>query len=149
VILKEFSCSGCGDFEGLTPICPKCGKIGSRAFRTAPGYSTGGAKRFDRQLEGLIKDRGMTNYSTRDKNLLRWSGHTTTDLSAQWVKPGAYGIATGKRNADCSFEEYVHQPFQAPKFTPGSIKSDGEGSGLSQELLSRTRNKFEDPRPIE
>lgn len=148
MITKEYECAQDGPFEGIAPVCPRCGKIGRRTFRTPPGVSTGAAARFDRKFEALVRDRGLTNYSTIDKNKLSWTGHLTAQAcQGQWVRPGTFGVSTGRRDANCSFEEYASQPFQAPKFQKGVIQSDGHGSAqLPPELVNRTRNQFTDPR---
>src|SRR5215469_1018983 len=120
MILKEYTCKSCGDFEGISPICNRCGKIGTRAFRTAPGWSTGGAKRFDKQFEGMVRDRGLTNYSTRDKSLLSWNQHLTAEIcQGQWSRPGKYGVSTGRRDASVPFAEYEKQGFQQPQYEHG------------------------------
>jgi hypothetical protein len=62
-VIKEWRCERCGrDFEGALSICPSCGKIAKRAFRTAPGYQSGLAKRCDRTLQYELSRRGITNF---------------------------------------------------------------------------------------
>ena len=61
---KEFRCTACGrDFEGLLPICPACGKLGQRAFRTAPGIGNGRVRKDEAFLAEEFKRRGITNYT--------------------------------------------------------------------------------------
>ncbi len=63
------------------------------------------------------------------------------------MKPGVNPTSTGRRSAVGSFQEYVEQPFEQPKFTPGSIEAEAVVKrGLPAELQERTRNKFVDPR---
>lgn len=148
MINKEYACDTCGDFEGIAPVCPRCGRIGKRAFRTPVGVATGKAKDFDRQFEALVRDRGLSNYSTVDRNKLTWEGKYTADVcQGQWAKPGVAPSSTGRRDASVPFQEYAQQPFEPPKFQHGAIQTEAVVKrGLPTELVERTRNKFTDPR---
>jgi hypothetical protein len=97
-VLKEFTCSCCGDFEGFVHICPKCGKIAKRAFRTAPGVSSGKARRTDKLLESEFEARGITNFSNADpqnpKVTFRESPQVVTrgGVTAMWGDKGLQGF---------------------------------------------------------
>jgi hypothetical protein len=63
MIIKEYACGAGHDFEGCNPVCPICGAIGKRAYRTAPGITTGRVGRTDKILEREFKARGITNFT--------------------------------------------------------------------------------------
>lgn len=66
MIIKEFTCKECEfEFEAFLPICARCGASAVRAFRTAPGYPKGVAKRTDRILQKEFDKRGIVNFSNK------------------------------------------------------------------------------------
>jgi hypothetical protein len=64
--MKEFECESGHAFEALLPVCPVCGALGRRVFRTPPGISKGTARRDEAFLSAELARRGITNYSNRD-----------------------------------------------------------------------------------
>ena len=67
MVTKEWSCKECGtEFEGLLSVCPECGRITQRAFRTPVGITTARHRQHDQIIESEMRVRGMTNYTNRD-----------------------------------------------------------------------------------
>lgn len=67
MVVKEWSCKECGtDFEGLIQVCPECGSVAQRAFRTPVGIGNVRFKQHDQIIESEMRVRGMSNYSNRD-----------------------------------------------------------------------------------
>lgn len=73
MIIKEYSCPDCSkDFEGVTSVCPMCGSMSRRVFRTAPNISTGNSKKTDAILEDNFKAMGISNYSNVNGYKISW-----------------------------------------------------------------------------
>lgn len=70
MVLKEFTCFSCGDFQALIPICTRCGKTAKRAglkeiigAGRPPGYASGVARRTDTILEREFERQGIVNFT--------------------------------------------------------------------------------------
>ena len=91
MILKEFRCGDCGDFESLLPLCPKCGAAAKRVFLTAPQINTKRtAPKTDRILEGAFNRMGISNFSNSgDKNRVTWvtNGSVASTVHGQAQSP--------------------------------------------------------------
>lgn len=116
MILKEWTCKGCGlEFEAPGPaassiICPECGRLAERAFRTAPQVDVqrGKSRNVDRLIAAELKDRHIANFSQRfgEPNKITYDqdfsqGHCTP----VWGRAGLNQVLA---------EKYGAGPFSAP-----------------------------------
>jgi hypothetical protein len=100
MVIKEWAC-GCGkDFDSPVALCPACGSIAKRAFRTAPGFQKQSYRNVNRLIEDEFKSRGITNYSNVDKfkPKVEYGGTATNgSVTAGWGRShlGNYQRADG------------------------------------------------------
>ena len=66
MVTKEWQCASGHEFEAIAPVCPICGRVGRRAFRTPVGISRVRPGAIERSLEVEFSRRGITNYSNKD-----------------------------------------------------------------------------------
>jgi hypothetical protein len=90
---KEFACPNCGDFEARLdiPICPQCGSIARRVFRTAPTISTGIVAKSDYILAAEFKRQGISNFTNVNGIKVEYDRPLSTgsgELQPAWGKPG-------------------------------------------------------------
>lgn len=116
MILKEWSCKGCGfEFEAAGPsggsiICPECGKLAERAFRTPPQVDTqrGKSRNVDRLIASELKERQIANFSQRfgEPNKITYEADFSQGhCSPVWGRAGLNKVLA---------EKYGAGPFSAP-----------------------------------
>ena len=67
MVVKEWTCNECAsEFSGLLPVCPSCGQVARRAFRTPPSINSFKHKFHDQIIESEMRVRQMTNYTNKD-----------------------------------------------------------------------------------
>lgn len=110
MILKEWTCKSCSlEFEAPGPsggslICPECGCLAERAFRTPPQVDTqkGHSRNVDRLIAAELKERKISNYSQRfgEKNQVTYeSDFTQGHCSPVWGRAGLNQILAEKYGA--------------------------------------------------
>jgi hypothetical protein len=112
MIIKEYKCETDGDFESGVPICPKCGEIAKRTFKTAVGLSFGKAKRIDMVIEGEFARRGISNYTNAyGAPKVDYGDNNYGGISAGW----------GKQQLNAIQNQYApSQPLAPPSLPTGS-----------------------------
>jgi hypothetical protein len=143
-VVKEYRCESCAfDFESFVELCPKCGKPGRRAFRTAPGYVTRGlVKSIDRILGDELRDRGLSDLpSGRSRKILNDFNDAEPRkpfMPGMWDKCSGSGQAPispgwGKTALSKVNETYGTQ--FTPPVAPGQSYSVGDTSGPGREYI--------------
>lgn len=151
-VKKEFSCPDGHDFEGLIAVCPVCGKVGRRVFRTAPQISKGGAfKKDEAFLAAEFSRRGITNYSNKggmprasfngvESRMLGEGVYQSGEIMAGVADPSAWQRSAIIARTNEALGQTA--PIAIPAFARG--KSEGaervaRGSGIPTERIRDSR----------
>lgn len=110
MIQKEWTCGSCAyEFEAPGPcggqlICPECGCLANRAFRTPPQVDTqrGKSRSVDRLISAELKERKISNYSQRfgERNQITYAeDFTQGHCSPVWGRGSLNKILADKYGA--------------------------------------------------
>lgn len=130
--LREFRCSGHGEFEAYAPICQFCGHghFVKQEIRTAPAFRRKNMKFIDGTLRGIADDYGLTVLKNDPKagvSVLQALTKTNDVNKPRWV--GIEHAAPGfSRTPDAnvpkvSAESMGFQPTPAAKMTLPPMKT--------------------------
>src|SRR5579863_3154585 len=122
MVIKEFRCPDCGDFESNLPICPRCKKKGAkRVFLTPPNIGSTMFNNINRALDDMLPSQHLSNYSNATGYPKPTFGNVfqnSSGFSAGWADPG---------NVAKSMEEMNrYLPAGAAPMSPQSTKLDVE-----------------------
>lgn len=131
-MIKEWTCTECKHpFDSELPICSECGALGKRAYRTAPGFSTGKSRKMEKFMGKAFEERGITNFSNMGgENKVSFKGESQSGpVVGAWGGANAAKAFQSMYGAAPNIPQLPHKEVQAE---PGAVVNPGGAAALRE-----------------